>query len=320
MRPTDIDRRLVAGREALVTVDGGGSHGGHRARVGHLPRDELVGDVGEMVGIIRVVEAIPAILIGEALMHMHPGAVDAKDRLGHKAGVQPVRGRNRADGVLERHGVVGGGERVRVAEIDLVLAGGDLVVRHLHVDAQRLRRQDDLAAHLLRLIEWREIEVAAHIMRDGFEGRVAIVLKEEVLQLRPHVIGVTQRFGLLQHILEHGSRGVERRRAVGIVNIADDAGAAAFGRAPRQDAVGRRIGDQHHVALLNAGEALDGGAIEPHALGQHLLELSDGKRDTFDRARDVGKLEADKLDVIGFSLCDQFLGHLFSPSPVWGSI
>ena len=47
---------------------------------------------------------------------------------------------------LEGHGVVGRLERVGVLEVDLVLAGRDLVVGRLDADAERLERVDHVAA------------------------------------------------------------------------------------------------------------------------------------------------------------------------------
>ena len=66
----------------------------------------------------------------------------------------------------ERHDVVGGGERVGVPQVDLLLAGGALVVAELDRDAHRLQHLDRLAAEVVADAVRRVVEVAAVVDRD----------------------------------------------------------------------------------------------------------------------------------------------------------
>ena len=86
---------------------------------------------------------------------------------GMNVACRPLRLRHVLHHEAERADVVGGDQRVVVAEIDLVLAGRDLVVRGLDVKAHLLERQDDLAADVLAEIDRRQIEVAARVVRLG---------------------------------------------------------------------------------------------------------------------------------------------------------
>ena len=65
----------------------------------------------------------------------------------------------------ERRDVVGGLERVGIAEIDLVLAVRDLVVRRLHLEAHLLEHVHHRAARIFAEVRGREIEVAADVVR-----------------------------------------------------------------------------------------------------------------------------------------------------------
>ena len=60
--------------------------------------------------------------------------------------------------------VVGGGDRVGVAEVDLVLARRDLVVRRLDLEPHRLEHLDDVAPRVLAEVDRREVEVAADVV------------------------------------------------------------------------------------------------------------------------------------------------------------
>src|SRR5690349_20135927 len=89
---------------------------------------------------------LPAMVSAYALgprgvcVHGRPG-VDG-ERIGHERGAHGLRDRDLLDHVRERHDVVGHGQGVRVAQVDLLLAGAALVVAELDRDAHRLQRLD----------------------------------------------------------------------------------------------------------------------------------------------------------------------------------
>ena len=66
----------------------------------------------------------------------------------------------------ERRDVVGGRQRVGVAEVDLVLAVRDLVVRRLDLEPHLLEHVHDRAPRILAEVRRREVEVAADVVRD----------------------------------------------------------------------------------------------------------------------------------------------------------
>ena len=77
-------------------------------------------------------------------------------------------------------------EAVGVAEVDLVLAGGDLVVRGLDADAERLERVDHVLADVGAEVG-REVEVAGLVVRQRLDRAVLVRPEQEELELRAGV-------------------------------------------------------------------------------------------------------------------------------------
>ena len=88
-------------------------------------------------------------------------------RLRHERRVHAEIGGDLLDDDAERHHVVGHRERVRVAEVDLVLARPELVEAVLDRDAHRLERDDRLPAQLAHHVELGEVEEAGVVERLG---------------------------------------------------------------------------------------------------------------------------------------------------------
>src|SRR5690606_21633508 len=60
---------------------------------------------------------------------------------------------------------------------------------------------------------------------------------------------------------------------------------------------GIEVGHEVHIALGDAGEPLDGGAIEPHAGVEAFGQFRLRARDALDDARDIGEPQVDELDT-----------------------
>jgi hypothetical protein len=100
-----------------------------------------------------------------------------------------------------RHHVVGHRERVRVAQVDLVLGGRDLVVDVLDRDPHRLEVHDRALAVVGGDVQRCLVEVPPLVE----ERRIVLGLEVEVLELRPDVEGESQVGGSLQLALEHAA-------------------------------------------------------------------------------------------------------------------
>src|SRR5690606_6794013 len=67
------------------------------------------------------------------------------------------------------------------------------------------------------------------------------------------------------------------------------------------------VGPQVHVRLLDAGEALDGGAVEHDVAVQGLFQLPDGNLYVLEDSQNVGELQADELDAVLFCQLEDVL-------------
>ena len=174
---------------------------------------------------------------------MHARAVLAVDRLGHERRVHVVAGRDGLDDPAERGQVVGARERVRVAEVDLVLTDRDLVMRGLEIEAHRREGVLDVAAGVLAEIERADVEVARDVVRIDRRIAVAVAAEEEELGLRAALHLEALGLGVREHLLELHARVACERRAVRIGDVADDArDLAGLASAPRQHRERARVG------------------------------------------------------------------------------
>ena len=225
-----------------------------------------------------------------------PGVVG--ERLRHERRVDALAQRDLLHHVPERHDVVGGGERVGVAQVDLLLAGRALVVAELHRDAHRLEHRDRVAP-----------EVVADAVRDVVEV-AALVDRHRRLPGRRAGRGTGRT----------RSRGGCRRRSPGRrpsasvrlrtwrgsaydgvpsgqQDVAEHPGGARRLGAPRQDLEGPRVGLGEHVRLGDPGEALDGRPVEADPLVEGALELGRRDGDRLEEAEHVGEPQPHEADV-----------------------
>ena len=184
--------------------------------------------------------------------------------------------------------------------------GGDLVVRRLDLDPERLEVVHHLFADLGTQVLG-EVEVAGGVVGQRLDA-VRGAPQEEELQLGSRVQDVAELLGLLELPTKHPARIAGERIAVGGEDITDDARRAGGqlapigtdARLPGDGRKGRQVRHQEHVRLRNAGEALDAAAVEPLAVLDRLLELVHRYLDRFHLADDVSELQADVAEIAVF--------------------
>ena len=266
-RPRCVDGRFVAERrvvgaadEPLVGVDPLVGHGGDLAGVPEQPGDEPLRDLRKVVGVVGVVEGV-ARPVREGLVGVHSAAVYAVYGLRHESGVAPLAHGDLLDDHTAGHDGVGHGEGVGVPEIDLLLAGCDLVVAEDDGDFEVLQGENGLAAQVRSEVLGVLVEVARLIeVLDAFG-----VFEVEVLQFRRDVVGVAELGCAFEVAAQDCARVALEGLPGGSDEIAEHSGYGVGLWPPRQEAEGRRIGEGVHVGLAVPSEALDGGAVEVHA-------------------------------------------------------
>ena len=230
-------------------------------------------------------------------VRVHARAGMVGERLRHERRVDALLDRHLLHHQPERHDVVGGGERVGVAQVDLLLPGRPLVVAVLHRDAHRLQHRDRRPAEVMGDAVRSVVVVAAGIDRHRLLPRLGPLPEQEELDLRVRVEGEPELGGPGQVALEHPAGVGVGRRPVGQQDVAEHPGDPGVLAAPRQQLERGGVRAQDHVGLVDPGEPLDGRAVEADAVGERALEFGGRHRDRLQRAQHVGEPQPDKPDV-----------------------
>ncbi len=224
-------------------------------------------------------------------MDVHSRSVDAENRLRHERRVEAMVERDLLDDETERRDAIGGRDRVRVLEVDLVLPGRDLVMRGFDLEAHLLERDDDVPARLLASIDRGEIEIGAFVV--GIDDRVSIrvAAEKEELGFRPRHHRVAERGGLVHLLLEREAGASAERRAIRVVDVADQAADFFPVVGPGIDGKGVQIRNQVHVRFLDPREPFDRRPVELDLAVERFRKLRARNLDVLDDPEDVGELQ-----------------------------
>ena len=261
-------------------------------RVAQQPGDERLAGRGQAVFVAGIGEGV-GLTLEEAEVGVHARTLHAGQRFGHEGGEDPAFGRDLAYEQAERHDVVGHRERVGVAEVDLVLAGSVLVEGVLDRDPHRLEHLERVAPDVTGDVGGGQLEVGPGVERLEGLGRIAVA-EQEVL----HLGSDHERepaLGCRVEVSAEDLAGVALERAVvGVGDVAEHAGGPLGGITPREqlERGGIRLGQ--HVALLDAAESGDRGAVEVHPLLERVLQLGGADGERLQLAVDIGEPEADQ--------------------------
>ncbi|OPZ80744.1 MAG: hypothetical protein BWY76_03262 [bacterium ADurb.Bin429] len=218
-------------------------------------------------------------------MHVHAGAVLPEKRLGHEGGIDAIHIGDFLHRQAVGHQRIRHGEGVGVAQINLVLTGGDFVMAVFDVNAHLLQRQHRIATQVHRFIAGDKVEITTLVQR----FRLLRAAEVKIFRLGPHIEGEAQFTRFLQVTLQHLARVAFVWSAVGIKDIAEHARHRALTRAPGQDGEGAGVGHGYHVAFVNTREAFDGGAVKAYSLLHRLIQFLDRDAETFQEAEDISE-------------------------------
>ena len=261
-------------------------------------RDEGVALPGQALLPFLVKECVFAVLV-QGHIGVHSVSGQAVDGLGHEGGVEVVPLGDGFHRQLEGHNLVGTLQGGGVFEVDLVLAGGHLMVGRLDLIAHLLQGQTDPPPGGLAVIQGAQVEVARLVV--GFGGGLAVLvgLEQEKFRLRAYVEGVVAH-GLrpLQHALQHAPGITHKGGAVRVVHVADQPRHLGVLGLPGEDHEAVQIGIEVLVGLVDADKSLDGGAVQHDLVVHRPLHLGGGDGHVFQLTENVGELHPDELDVL----------------------
>ena len=269
--------------------------------------DVAVCRVGQLLLTLGIEEDVLA-LARQRLVAVHARAVLTEDRLRHEGRVQTELCGDGADHVPERDQHVSALERVGVAEVDLVLADRDLVVRGLKMEAHRVQHVVHGAPYLNALVHRTDVEVAGLVVRIDGGVALGVVVEDEELGFRADAHLEAHLLGVGDDGLECHAGVADERRAIRVSDVADDARHVA-GRAlkPRNHLERIEIGLEVHVRLLDALVPADRGAVEHHLVVEGLRQLVNGNLNVLELTMELGELQAHEADVLRLGLCEDFL-------------
>ena len=104
---------------------------------------------------------------------MHAATVNAKDRFGHKSGVNTLIDSDLFDHQSVSHHIIRHCQRIGVAHIDFMLAGSHFMMGIFNTDAHFFQRDNGITAQVGGSIHWSQVEITA-----GIQGFCALGIFE----------------------------------------------------------------------------------------------------------------------------------------------
>ena len=188
---------------------------------------------------------------------MHTRAAFTENRLRHKGCVKTVAVCKVFNNKLERHNIVRRAQNLVILEVDLMLTLCVFVVGRLNFKAHAFKRQADVLAAVLTLVNGAEVKVAAPVVAVGGGSALFVRAEKEKFALGADIAGVAHVRRLFDCALEYPARIALKGCAVGEVYVADEpCGFSAFAL-PGENNKRVKIRVQAHIGFLNADKAVD---------------------------------------------------------------
>ena len=140
-------------------------------------------------------------------------------------------------------------ERVRITQIDLVLAWTRLMMRVFHRNAHLFEHVDGGAAEVHAWAARHMVEIAALIDWGWRLGPIILSFEQIEFDFRMHVEGEAFFLGFRQSLLQHMTRIAQRRLAIRGKHVAEHARGALRASTPRQNLECRRVGLDDHIVF-----------------------------------------------------------------------
>ena len=237
-------------------------------------------------------------------------------RLGAEIRTKAVAVRNGFHDGLEGHRVVGSGERVGIAEIDLVLARSFLMMRAFRSDAHLFKRQTDLTPDVFTAVIGREIHIARLVI--GLLGRFPVLVKTEKIKLLLRAECKTVS-GVRNRLLQQAAGIALKGTAVGVGDGGKHTHDLAMLGTPGQQHQRVRLRMQQQIGVRLVAEAGDGGAVERNPICKRAWQFIRHNRYILLSAEHVAEGQADELHIFFLHILHNLLlgiSHHSAPLPL----
>ena len=218
--------------------------------------------------------------------------------LGMKLAATPGLARELLDHVAHGHHGVGHGQRVGVAQVDLVLAGASScwacsTPMPISSSISTVRRRSWLARSSAQ-----QVEVAAAVERGAARAVGVEVVEVEVLDLGRDEEGVALGAGAARGRGAAAGAGSPRTGVPSMLMMSQKTRATPSPSSYQGSSWKVvEVGPGQDVGLLDAAEAVDRAAVEGHPLVQGVLELGGGDVEGLVAPEDVGEPQLDEADA-----------------------
>ena len=183
-----------------------------------------------------------------------------------------------------------------MAQIDLVLARRIFVEAVLDGNAHRLERSNRFLAQSAGDVGRGQVEEAAFVERHRCLPLLGWCEVEE-LDVGRDVEGVTVIACGAKVASQHLPRVAFERCAVEVLDVAKHSRLNRLAVAPWQHLKSVRVGHRQHVGFLHTAEAVDGRAIECHAVAERVLEFGGADREALQIPQHVGEPQTNQPDA-----------------------
>src|SRR5438132_8498635 len=185
-------------------------------------------------------------------------------------------------------------ECVTEPEVELVLAGRDLVVAGLDRDSEMVQPVHDLLPDFAPQVA-RMVEVAGPVVPPGTHAGGRVGVQQEELQLDRDGVIEAQRTRLRLSPGEHAPRIARKPLPLRGQQVADHLGAGRC--AAGRDGERVQVRTEEHVALEHASEAFHRRAVEPLAIAHGVRQPLRRNRDALYRSEDVDEAQIQEADA-----------------------
>ena len=239
----------------------------------HNSGNEAVCRLGKAVFIVFVIEGVFAVFEkGDVCVHSR--AALAENGLRHECCIKSVAVGKVFNNKSERHNIVRRAQDLVIFKVNFMLAFCVLVVGRFNFKAHAFKRQADVLAAVLALVNRAEVKIAAPVMAVGGGTSLFIRAEKEEFALRANIAGVAHVGGLFDCALENMARIALKRGAVGEIYITDEPCGFSALALPGENNERVEVGVQAHIRLLNADKAVNRRAVKAAAVVKRFFKLA----------------------------------------------